>query len=142
LSGQFRFNRLKGVIRLFHQLNFRKMTTQEVANKLVAYIRNGQIFEAQSELYADDIVCIEPEGLMAPPITKGKKAVGEKGKQFAAMIEERHGGSCSDPVVGGRYFSIAMSIDATMKGMGRQVLDEICVYEVKDGKIVHEEFLY
>jgi hypothetical protein len=29
-----------------------------------------------------------------------------------------------------------------MKGMGRQVLDEICVYEVKDGKIVHEEFLY
>jgi hypothetical protein len=118
------------------------MTTQEVANKLVAYIRKGQIFEAQTELYADDIVCIEPEGPMAPHITKGKKEVGEKGKQFAAMIEERHGGSCSDPVVGGRYFSISMSIDATMKGMGRQVLDEICVYEVKDGKIVHEEFLY
>jgi len=29
-----------------------------------------------------------------------------------------------------------------MKGMGRQLLDEVCVYEVKDGKIVHEQFLY
>jgi hypothetical protein len=118
------------------------MTTQEVANKLVAYMRKGQIAEAQAELYADDIVCIEPEGLMLPHITKGKAAVGEKGKQFASMIEERHGGSCSDPVVGGRYFSISMVLDATMKGMGRQVLDEVCIYEVKDGKIVYEHFYY
>ena len=116
------------------------MTTQEVADKLVAYMRKGQIFDAQVELYADDIVCIEPEGTMAPHYTKGKEAVGEKGKQFASMIEERHGGSCSDPVVGGRFFSVAMSIDATMKGMGRQLLEEVCVYEVKDGKIVHEQF--
>lgn len=118
------------------------MTTQDVANKLIAYIRKGQIFEAQADLYADDITCIEPNGAMAPPLTKGKAAVAEKGKQFASMIEERHGGSCSDPVVGGRYFSMSMSLDATMKGMGRQVLDEVCLYEVKDGKIVSEQFFY
>ena len=118
------------------------MTTQEVANKLVAYMRQGQIFEAQAELYGDDIVCIEPEGAMLGHITKGKKAVGEKGKQFASMIEEDHGGSCSDPIVGGRYFSVAMSIDTTLKGLGRKVMNEICTYEVKDGKIVHEQFFY
>ena len=118
------------------------MTTQEVANKLVASMRQGKIFDAQAELYGDDIVSIEPEGNMAPHFTKGKEAVAEKGKQFASMIEERHGGSCSDPVVGGRYFSIGMSIDATMKGMGRQLMDEVCVYEVKDGKIVQEQFFY
>jgi hypothetical protein len=118
------------------------MTTTEVANKLVAYVRKGQIFEAQSELYGDDIVCIEPEGTMAPHHTKGKQAVAEKGKQFASMIEERHGGSCSDPLIGGRFFTSEMSIDATMKGMGRQLLEEVCVYEVKDGKIVHEQFFY
>jgi len=118
------------------------MTTQEVANKLVNYMRSGQMLEAQTELYADEIVCIEPEGNMAPHITKGKAAVAEKGRQFAAMIEERHASSCSDPVVGGRRFSISMSLDATMKGMGRQQLDEICVYEVKDGKIVFEQFFY
>lgn len=118
------------------------MTTQEVADKLVAYMRQGQIFEAQAELYADDIVSIEPEGMMAPHLTKGKAAVAEKGKQFAEMIEERHGGSCTDPVAGGRYFSLAMTIDATMKGMGRQLLEEICVYEVKEGKIAREQFFY
>ncbi len=118
------------------------MTTQEVADKLVNYMRTGQIMEAQAELYADDIVCIEPEGAMVPHITKGKAAVNEKGRQFASMIEERHGSSCSDPVVGGRHFSISMSLDATMKGMGRMLLDEICVYEVKDGKIVFEQFFY
>ena len=118
------------------------MTTQEVGDKLVAYLRQGKIFEAQAELYADEMVSIEPETAMPPQVTKGKEAIAEKGKQFASMIEERHGGSCSDPIAGGRYFSISMSLDATMKGMGRQLLDEICVYEVKDGKIVQEQFFY
>src|ERR1700709_504463 len=118
------------------------MTTQEVASKLVAYMRQGKIFDAQAELYGDDIVSIEPEGNMSPHFTKGKEAVGEKGKQFASMIEEHHGSTCSDSVTGGKYFSIAMSIDATMKGAGRQLVDEVCLYEVKDGKIVQEEFFY
>lgn len=118
------------------------MTTQEVANKLVAYMRQGQMLDAQTELYADDIVCIEPEGGMAPHYTKGKAAVAEKGKQFAAMIEERHGSSCSDPVVGGDFFSLSMMLDATMKGMGRMQLNEICVYQVKNGKIVFEQFFF
>jgi hypothetical protein len=29
-----------------------------------------------------------------------------------------------------------------MKGMGRMKMDEIVVYEVKDGKIVQEQFFY
>ena len=118
------------------------MTTQEVANKLVAYMRQGQIAEAQQALYADDIVSVEPAGAMAPPLTKGKAAVAEKGQQFASMIEERHGGSWSDPITGGRFISISMSLDATMKGMGRRQMDEVCVYEVKNGKIIHEQFFY
>jgi hypothetical protein len=96
--------------------------------------------EAQKELYADEIVCIEPEGGMVPHFTKGKEAVAEKGKQFASMIEERHGGSCSDPLIAGRYFTITMVLDATLKGVGRHLLEEVCVYEVKDGKIVFEQF--
>jgi hypothetical protein len=118
------------------------MTTQEVANKLVGYMRQGQMLDAQADLYADDIVCIEPEGGMSPHYTKGKKAVLEKGKQFASMIEERHGGSCSDPIVAGEFFSLTMMLDATMKGMGRMAFDEICVYQVKNGKIVFEQFFF
>ena len=117
------------------------MTTQQIANRLVELCRKGQIQQAAEELYADDIHCIEPAH--APTKTaKGKKAVAEKGAQFAAMIEERHGGSFSDPIVSGRYFSSAMTLDATFKGKGRMVLEEICVYEVKDGKIVSEQFFF
>ena len=118
------------------------MTTQEVANKLVAYLRQGQMFEAQADLYADNVVSVEPEGNMAPPLVEGKEAVAEKGKRFAESIEENHWGSCSDPVVGGRYFSVSITMDVTFKGAGRMTMDEIAVYEVKDGKIVREEFFY
>lgn len=117
------------------------MTTQQVADRLVALCRQGEISKAMEELYADDIVSIEPEH--APTKSaRGKKAVFEKGKQFASMIEERHGGSFSDPIVSGRYLSAAMMLDATFKGMGRMKLEEICVYEVKDGKIVWEQFYF
>ena len=117
------------------------MTTQQVADRLVELCRQGQMLEAQEELYGDDIVCIEPEHSQMP-VTKGKAAVMEKGKHFAEMIEERHGGSFGDPVVSGRFFSFAGMLDATLKGRGRQVLEEICLYEVKDGKVVFEQFFY
>lgn len=35
-----------------------------------------------------------------------------------------------------------MGMDVTLKGMGRRQMDEIAVYEVKDGKIVKEQFFY
>ena len=103
------------------------------------------MLEAQSDLFSDDVVSIEPESAMTPHFTKGKEAVMERGKQFAAMIEERHGGSCSDPVVGGNYFSLSMSLDATSekKRRGQAIIRQsICVYEAKDGKIVKERFFY
>ena len=35
-----------------------------------------------------------------------------------------------------------MTLDATSKSMGRMKMDEIAVYEVKNGKIVKEQFFY
>ena len=117
------------------------MTTQEVANRLIELNRKGQMALAQEELFADEVTSTEPAN---GPIksAKGKKAVQAKGAEFAAMIETRHGGSFSDPIVGGKYFSASMTLDATFKGMGRMNLEEVCVWEVKDGKIVSEQFFY
>jgi hypothetical protein len=117
------------------------MTTQEVANRLVELCRMGKMQEAQQELYGDDITSTEPAH--APmKSAKGKADVAKKGAEFAAMIETRHGGSFSDAVVGGRYFSCSMTLDATFKGKGRMTIEEICVFEVKDGKIVSEQFFF
>jgi limonene-1,2-epoxide hydrolase len=33
-----------------------------------------------------------------------------------------------------------MRLDVTMKGQGRMDMSELCVYDVKDGKIISEQF--
>jgi len=35
-----------------------------------------------------------------------------------------------------------MSFDVTFKDRGRQQMEEVCVYEVNNGKIVNEQFFY
>ncbi|WP_426701675.1 SnoaL-like domain-containing protein [Rhodanobacter sp. Col0626] len=120
------------------------MHTEAIAKRLVELCREGRYEDAQRELYADDAVSIEPEGL--PPGTlgnaQGLAAIYEKGRQFSAMVETVHGGSVSEPVIAGNWFSIASAMDVTMKGRGRMNMSEICVYRVRDGKIVREQFFY
>jgi len=118
------------------------MTTQEVANRFNELAQTGQWEQIHNELFADNAVSIEPPGSQGLPTVEGLSAIKEKGKRFSEMVEEMHGGYSGAPVVGGRFFSVAMGMDCTMKGMGRQKMDEIAVYEVKDGKIVKEQFFY
>ena len=117
------------------------MTTKQVATRLVDLCRQGKIMDAQKELYGESIVSIEPEkgGMKS---AKGLKAVTEKGIEFASQIEQHHGGNISDAIVFGNHFSIGWTMDVTLKGKGRISMDEICVYEVKDGKVVYEQFYY
>lgn len=118
------------------------MTTQEVADRFNELAQSGQWDKIQEELYAEDAVSIEPAHSMAIKSAQGMAAIKEKGKQFGEMVEEMHGGYSKEPQVAGRFFSVAMGMDATMKGMGRTTMDEIAVYEVRDGKIVMEQFFF
>ena len=120
------------------------MTVQEIANRLVELCREGKYSTAQQELYSDNATSREPETSPnpGPKLTEGKDAIIEKGHRFQEMIEEVHGGSVSDPIIAGNHFATSLELDATYKGMGRQSMKEVCVYEVKDGKIVKEEFFY
>ncbi|MCF7221550.1 SnoaL-like domain-containing protein [Marilutibacter chinensis] len=117
--------------------------TQSIAERLVALCREGKYEQAQEELYADDAVSVEMAGASGfPERVEGMEAIREKGRQWADNIVEIHGGSVSDPVVADGWFSVAMGIDATYKDMGRVDMKEICVYRVRDGRIVHEQFFY
>ena len=118
------------------------MTTQEVADRFNELAQTGQWHTIQAELFADDAESIEPEHTKGMQSVKGIEAIKQKGEMFSSMVEEMHGGYCKEPVVAGTHFSVAMGMDVTMKGMGRSNMDEICVYEVKDGKIVKEQFFY
>ena len=118
------------------------MTTQEVADRMAELFKENKWAEVQQELFSDDAESIEPPHSQGLQYAKGKEALKKKGDDFNNMIEEVHGGYSGQPIVAGNFIALAMGFDATMKGMGRQKMDEIAVYEVKDGKIVKEQFFY
>ncbi len=117
------------------------MKTTEIASRLVTLCRKAQWGAAQKELYADNAISIEPqETPMFAKETRGLPAIIEKGHEFDAMVEKLHSISVSEPVVAENSFACTMSLDVTMKGQGRMQMSELCVYDVKDGKIVSEQF--
>jgi hypothetical protein len=117
------------------------MKTQQIATRLVELCRVGKIQEAQDELYSDNVTSTEPPHSPVKS-AKGKKAVAIKAGEFASLLENVHSSTFSDPIIGGKFFSFSMTLDATFKGQGRMTMEEICVFEVKDGKIVSEQFFF
>ena len=117
------------------------MNTQDVANRLITMCREGKNLEAIDELYADNITSKEMPGMPNDTVS-GKEAVRQKSEQWMESIEEFHGGEVSDPVVAGNHFTCRMTFDATFKEGGRQQMEEIGIFEVKEGKIVGEQFFY
>jgi len=117
-------------------------TTQEVANRMNELFKAFKWTEVQEELFAENAVSIEPPHAQGLQTVEGLAAIKKKAEDFNNMVEEFHGGWVGDPIVGGNHIAFAMGIDATYKGMGRQNMEEIAVYEVKDGKIVKEQFFY
>jgi hypothetical protein len=117
------------------------MSTQEIANRLAELCSKGDFEGAQNELYANDCISIEPYA--TPDFekeTKGLDAIKAKGKKWNSMVEESHEMKVSQPLVASNSFVITMLMDVTMKGRGRMSMTELCVYNVKDGKIVSEQF--
>jgi hypothetical protein len=117
------------------------MTTKQIADRLAELCNKGQYEAAQKELYADNAISIEPNDMTGfEKETKGLKAIIEKGHKFSSMVEKMHGSSISDPLVSGSSIAFTLTMDVTMKGKPRQKMTELCVYDVKDGKIIAEEF--
>lgn len=117
------------------------MTTQEVADQLVAYCKQGQFNEAINALYADNIVSIEPDGAPMKE-TRGLEAVKQKSEHFNSMVEEVHGMEISEPIVADKFFACTMKMDVTFKGAPRSTMEEVCLYKVENGKIGWEEFFF
>lgn len=116
------------------------MTTQEVANKLVSLCREGKYPEAYG-LYADDAVSIEMSGVPNER-TEGIANILKGFEQWASSIVESHGGTVGDPIVAANHFVVPMTSDVTFKEIGRCKMEELCVYEVENGKIKKAQFFY
>ncbi|HLK27897.1 MAG TPA: SnoaL-like domain-containing protein [Puia sp.] len=117
------------------------MKTEQIAKKLADYCNHGDFETAQKELFANDAVSIEQTASSDfAKETKGLKAILEKGHKFESMTEKVYGVKTSEPIVTGNSFAMKMTMDMQMKGKQRSNMEELCVYNVKDGKIVSEHF--
>lgn len=117
------------------------MTTQEIANRLVELCKKGDFEAAQNELFAEDAVSIEPHDTPGfAKETKGLKAMKEKTEKWNAMVEKVSDLKFSEPLIAGNAFACTMHMHVTMKEHGDMDMAELCVYEVKDGKIISEQF--
>ncbi|HEU4470781.1 MAG TPA: SnoaL-like domain-containing protein [Flavisolibacter sp.] len=119
------------------------MTTEQVAKRYYEFIQQSRYDQIQQELYALDAVSIEPENdSQLPLVAQGLPALKEMERLFFSQVEEMHGGYMSEPVVSSFFFSMMMGMDVTMKGRQRKRKDQIGVFEVRNGKIVKEQFFY
>jgi hypothetical protein len=117
------------------------VNTREVAKKLIRYCRDQQHQKAVQELYADNCISREIAGADGE-LVKGKAAIIEKNNKWFEMVEIFHECEVSDPLIAGNFFSCKMLIDVSFHGNNRMQLEEIGVYEVKDGLIISEQFFY
>ena len=118
------------------------MTTQEIANRLVELCRKGEYETCYKELFSPNAASIEPDHAPPPQRVEGMEGIRKKGEMWQSMVEEMYGSSVGDPIVAGDHFACAMMVDWKMKGQDRSKMEEICLYKVKDGKVVSEQFIY
>jgi ketosteroid isomerase-like protein len=118
------------------------LRTQEVAARFNELARQEMWFEIQDELFADNVRSIDPSNSPDFKYAEGKVAVHKIGEDWVKRIEAVHRTYTTEPVVGGNHFAVGREMDITVKGFGRIKMDEIMLYEVKDGQIVSEQFFY
>jgi len=118
------------------------MTTQQVAKRFNELAQQEKWFDIQDELFADNVKSIDPPNSPYLSNAEGKAAVRKKGEDFVKKIEGAHRLYTSEPLVTGNHFTVAREKDMIVKGFGRIQINEIMLYEVKDGQIVLEQFFY
>jgi ketosteroid isomerase-like protein len=118
------------------------MSTGTVARRLIELSRAGDFNRAFDELYAEDACSFEIRGgLLRPSASaRGLAAIRRKNRSFQQECEKLHAVLVSDPLIAGPYFTIARGFDATFRDGTRRSDRTMCVYEVRDGKIVREQY--
>ena len=119
------------------------MSTAEVAKGLVDLCRQNKNLEAIDKYYSDQIASVEagsPPGQSAE--TKGIEAIKGKNKWWLDN-HQVHSAEANGPFIGDRQFAVEFKYDVTEKGSGKRFhMEEMALYTVEGGKIVHERSFY
>jgi hypothetical protein len=118
------------------------LTTQQVAARFNELAQQEKWFEIQDELFAENVKSIDPPNSSYFKYAEGKSAVRKKGEDWVKNIEAAHERYTTQPIIAANHFAVVRNVDVTVKGFGRIKIDEIMLYEVKDGQIISEQFFY
>ncbi|MEO1235752.1 MAG: SnoaL-like domain-containing protein [Planctomycetota bacterium] len=119
-----------------------------VGQQLVAYCKEGKFREAIEDLYAEDAKHVEADemGPEMPQVTEGKAALLQASDHWM-QTNEVHGHEVKGPYPHRNgSFAVWMWLDVTAKqgpmAHQRMQMEEVCLYQVKDGRITQVEFYW
>jgi ketosteroid isomerase-like protein len=121
-------------------------TPLEVGQRLADLCRQNNNLQAVEELYAPNVVSIETRGdEHMPKRMEGIDAIRRK-NQWWVDNHETHKWEVNGPWPKDDQFIVTMKVDVTSKvgpfAGKRMQFEEACLYTVRDGKIVQEEFFF
>lgn len=112
----------------------------DIGQSLVSMFNEGKFKEIEEAYWSSDVVSVEGYGVNMA--WHGRVKVEEKNAGWMAD-HVIHGANAQGPYVGATGFAVKFQMDVETKSSGqRQVMEEVGVYDVRDGKIVREEFMY
>ncbi|MDG3583524.1 MULTISPECIES: SnoaL-like domain-containing protein [Galbibacter] len=117
------------------------MKTQEIANRLILLCRKGAYLQAYQELYDEHAVSKEMNAVFND-VTEGKNNIIREYLKSKDNIVEIHHQYISDPLVADHFFVVKMASDITFADIGRQEMEELCLYKVENGKVAEALFFY
>ena len=119
------------------------MSTAEIAKGLVELCRERKYMEAVNKYYSDKIVSVESASAPGMPAEmKGIEAIRGK-TQWWIDNHQVHDEEVNGPFLGEKQFAVEFKFDVTPKASGKRMkMDEVGLYTVEGGKIVHEHFFY
>jgi len=118
------------------------LTINEIAARFNELAQQEKWFEIQDEFFAENVRSIDPSGSPYFGYAEGRENVRRKGENFVSGITEVHRLHTSAPLVSGNHFAVGREVDITVQPHGRIQINQVMLYEVKDGKIILEQFFY
>ncbi len=115
------------------------MNAHELGTKLVEMYNAGKHEEIAAELYSPAIKSYEADG----SLSEGTEGLKKKYEWWEGNFE-LHGTKMKGPFPhGADKVAVVIWMDTTHKASGqRSEMEEVAVYDVKDGKIAEERFFY
>ena len=117
------------------------MTTTEIAHIIAQGINAGIGSLDMQAIYHENAVHIEPDHTMI----KSQNSLADiiaGSQKMSQSFKELHKMRAGEPTVVGNFFSLAQGLDATFVDGNRVEMNEIGIYEVKDGKVIKATFYY